>query len=276
MGFFQNKSVRMLIAVVLVLCGLWLITANTGNGILSSIVNTVAYPFRMSAWSVGKTAENGKTASELQAENEKLKGQLRDANNKLVDYYDIKQENAQLRKYFNIKKDNSDYELMPASVINRDPNEKFYGFTVNKGSASGVSVNDPVLTENGLIGWVSHVDPASCTVTTILSPKTKISAVCKASKDTGVITGRSDICDDNLTALTVLTEQNKIETGDIIVTTGMGGVYPPDLVIGTVSEVKYDAFDMSLFAVIEPYEDIKSISDVVIVTGFNSTETEVD
>ena len=276
MGFFENKSVRMLIAVVLVLCGLWLITANTGNGILSSIVDTVSYPLRMAAWSADRSMDSGKTASDLQSENEELKAQLRDAANKLVDYYDIKQENAQLRKYYNIKKENSDYELMPAAVINRDPNEKFFGFTANKGYTSGVSVNDPVLTENGLIGFVSHVDMTSCTVTTVLSPETKISAVCKAGKDTGVITGKAELCDKNQTALTVITEKNKIKQGDVIVTSGMGGIYPPDLIIGTVSEIKYDSFDMSLYAIVKPYEDIKSISDVVIVTGFEDMKETGD
>ena len=66
-----------------------------------------------------------------------------------------------------------------------------------------------------------------------------------------------------------LAENNKIKEGDQISTTGIGGMYPENISVGKVKEVKYDKFDTSLYAVIEPYEDIQNVSDVVVITSFD-------
>lgn len=268
MGLFGHNGVKTLIAVILVLCGLWLITANTGNNLFASVVNTVSYPLRKLGWAAEKTADNGKTIDELQDENKELINEISSLREKLSDYYDVKRENEQLRKYYNIKAENSNYNLIPASVINRDPNNIYHSFIADIGSTSGVKVNDPVLTEKGLVGWVSQVDISSCTVTTILSDATKMSAVDKKTSDIGVLNGKSSLWRSNQTAFTLLDETSEVQKGDIITTSGMGGIFPPGLLIGTVKEVLYDEYDTSKFAVVSAYENIKNVSEIVILTDY--------
>ena len=110
----------------------------------------------------------------------------------------------------------------------------------------------------------------TCKVKTILSPDTKAGAVDKQTSDSGIISGSTSLCDDNLTSLNKLSEDNKIKVGDIIVTSGTGGVYPKNLVIGKVKEIKYNSYDISRYAVVEPYEDIRDITTTAVITSFDT------
>ena len=266
MGFLQNRIIRTTLAVVVVIGGLWLITAGSGNSLFVSVANTVTYPFRMLG--IGVSNSSTKSAEELEEENKQLKDEIAVLSGQLADYYNVKRENAQLRKYYNIKAENENFELMPASVISRDPCENFYSFTADKGTSSGIEINDPVLTENGLIGFVSHADLTSCVITTILSPDIQVSCIDSVTNDVGVINGKAFLCEQGLTSLSLIPSENKIAVGDIITTSGMGNVYPKGIVIGKVEEIAFDDFDISQYAVIKPYEDIKEISDVVILTDY--------
>ena len=147
--------------------------------------------------------------------------------------------------------------------------------------ALGNIPNDPVITENGLIGWVSDVELTTCRVRTILSPDTKASAIDKKTSDNGIISGNAEYCDDNLTCLTKIAENNKIKVGDIVVTSGTGGVYPKNLIIGKVKELKFNSYDTTRYAVVEPYEDIRTVTSAAIITDFDvdfelNTELRID
>ena len=200
---------------------------------------------------------------------EQLKKENAELREQLVDYLDAKEENAKLWKYYELKKENPSYDILPAGVLRRDANDDFYSFTLDKGSTDNVEKNDPVITENGLIGWVSDVELTTCRVRTILSPDTKASAIDKKTSDNGIISGNAEYCDDNLTCLTKIAENNKIKVGDIVVTSGTGGVYPKNLIIGKVKELKFNSYDTTRYAVVEPYEDIRTVTSAAIITDFD-------
>ena len=80
---------------------------------------------------------------------------------------------------------------------------------------------------------------------TILSPDIKVGATSQKSKDAGVISGSGTYCDQNLTMLTKISSDNKLKKGDIIVTSGVGGMFPKNLVIGQVENISFDNFDTS-------------------------------
>lgn len=264
--FFTTKSFKSLIVALVILICAAVISA-TNNSILSSVINSFTAAMQGVTASAADSVVN-KSYDELKKENEELSSQVAQLRTQLVDYYDVKQENARLWKYYDLKRENPTYDLMPASVIRRDPNDNFYSFTVDKGLSSGVSVNDVVVTENGLVGWVYQVDATTSKIKTILSPETKAGAIDKATRDSGVISGNALYCDKNMTTLTKISASNTIKPGDIIVTTGIGGIYPANIIVGEVKELKYDDYDTSLYAVVAPYENIKTVSDVVIITDF--------
>ena len=136
-------------------------------------------------------------------------------------------------------------------------------------AVNSVKVNDPVITENGLIGWISSVDAVTCKVKTILSPDTKAAALDKQSEDSGIVSGSASLSDNNLTQLTKIAENNKIKQGDIIVTSGTGGLYPENLIIGKVKELRFNSYDTTRYAIVQPYEDIRTVSAAAVITNFD-------
>lgn len=264
----NNKSLKPLIITLVILIAAAVLSLGE-NSVIPSAVNA----FTNGLFSVTASATaSADTASydDLKTENEKLRKENAELRKQLADYYDVKQENAKLWKYYDLKKQNPSYKIQPAAVIMRDANDDFYSFTLDIGTSSGVSVNNPVITENGLVGWVYKADLTTCKVKTILSPDTKAGAVDKQSNDSGIISGSASLSDNNLTSLTKLEENNKIKQGDMIVTSGTGGIYPGNLIIGRVKEIKFNSYDASRYAVVEPYEDIRRITSAAVITDFDT------
>ena len=269
---FTGKSFKVLITIICVLLVVALITAGnpTVSNFFSSFILTPLQQVATGATSsVQNTLPSSQSAEELQAEIDRLEEENRNLKDMLVDYYDIKEQNEQLIKYYDIKKENQDFSIVPATVIARDPNENFYGFTLDKGSLDGVHLNDTIMTENGLVGWVCEIAPKSCKVKTILSPDTQIGAVVKRTSDNGIISGSAEYSDDGITLMQNISAQNSMEVGDIVVTSGLGGTYPKNIKIGEIKEITLDEYTGMPVAVIEPYEDIINVSSVAIIVDFN-------
>lgn len=267
MNFLQNKNSRALI-ITLVIVVVMSVFCLAENSVVSTAFNGLTkglFQVSASATASADTAD----PEQLKAENEKLKEENAMLRQQLADYYDTKEENDKLWKYYDLKKQNPSYSIRPANVIRRDTLDDFYSFTLDIGSADGVHTNDPVITDNGLVGWISRVDATTCTVKTILSPDTKAGAVDKQTKDSGIISGNASLCDKNLTQLTKIAEDNTIAEGDMVVTSGAGGVYPDNLIIGKVKELKFNSYDTTRYAVIEPYEDIRTVSAAAVITDFD-------
>ena len=263
----MSKSFKKLICVLLCLITAMTISAISGKSVVSDFLSRVTLGLQEVS---AQASENlsSKSYDELLSENAELSKEIADLRTQLVDYHDVKLENARLWKYYNLKRDYPEYELLPATVVRRDPGADFYSFTINKGYSDGISKGDPVVTENGLVGWISGVDSSTARVKTILSPDAKVSAVDSVTRDSGIVTGDVKLCDRNLTTLTKISAQNTMQKDDIVITTGVSGVYPPSIIIGKVSEIKYDDYDTSKYAIIEPFEDIRSVIDVVVITDF--------
>lgn len=270
---FRSTGSKILVAVLFAMLGLMLYTSNTGSSLTARLFGHVAIPMQRVSTMVASNAaaavkSSGKSKAELETENEQLRRQVDELNKKLVSYYTYQQENAQLRKFLELKNENQDFKPVAAAVVGRDPNNIFGQFTIDQGTQSGVSQNDPVVTESGVVGWVSSASATYSKVTTLLSPDTKISAADKVTREAGVVGCDMRSADANTVNLLYLSAGTKVAAGDLVVTNGIGGVFPRNLVVGTVKTVKHSTADISLYAEVTPAVNVKEVRDVMVITAF--------
>ena len=273
-AFFRSKTFITLAVTICILVGIIIYSAGTGGNLIANVFGVVITPMQKVSATVTNNAQTGlsnaaRSYEDLVAENEALKQQVNVLKQQLVEFYQYKQENAQLKNYLELKESNPDYQFVSAGVVNRDANDMNCSFTLDKGSSAGVKINDPVITEQGVVGWVSQVSAMYCRVTTILSGDTSIAATDKVNRESGVVGCNLLLADSGLVKLGLLEAGTTVQTGDIIVTSGIGGKFPKDLLIGTALEVKPEENDVSLYATVQPFVDIKTVRDVIIITGFN-------
>ena len=269
--FFKGTGFKILIAIILIMLGLILFTASVDVPVLTSALSFITTPIQKISTNITNAAgyiTDRKSVEELQGQVESLEKEVKELRELTIDYYDIKHENAQLVKHFDLKQKDTSLKIVPSSIIGRDPNENFYSFTIDEGSISGISVNDPVITDKGLVGWVYSVSANSCKVKSILSPETNVGVVDIRTGDSGVIKGSVQLADSNLARLTYISAQNDLKEGDMLVTSGLSGMYPQNLQVGKIKELAYDSFDASLYAVVEPFEDIINMKEVFVITWF--------
>ncbi len=267
----ERKGFKVLVTVICILSVFAIMAVGNGyvyNFVTGFIITPIQYVATGTVSSAGNAMTPKKSYAEMERENKRLEQENTRLNDLLIDYYDIKKEYDELSQFLDIKKENKNFEVAVASVIGRDPNENFSGFTLNRGMNDGISVNAPVLTEKGLVGWVSEVGINSCKVTTILSPDTKISACDKVSLDKGIVSGSPELYEKGFTSLKNIQKKFRITKDDIVVTAN-SNLYPENIKIGKVKEISTDSYTGMPIAVIEPFEDIKNVSSVVIVKKFN-------
>ncbi len=114
-------------------------------------------------------------------------------------------------------------------------------------------MNNAVISDRGyLLGMVVEADPTSCKVMTILHPSFNAAGVVSRTRENGILNGNTTYAPDGLCTLTNLERSTETHAGDQVITTGLGGVFPPDLLVGTVQDVVPEASGKSSIAVVRP------------------------
>lgn len=274
-GFVRSLWFRIL-AVILAILVIFLILAavlGSKSSPLSAVAGTATQPLsRVTSVlgngfsSIGHFFTRSSTYERRIAD---LEDKVVSAQKQLADYEETKQKLESYEDFLGIKEEHPDYQVISATVIGKDSANNFTTFVFNKGSASGVKVNDPVIYGDGqLVGVVTKVAPTYCVVSTVLDPKISISAYDIRSRESGYVTNDADIVKKGFCRLSGLDRNTKVAKGGVIATAGVGGIYPRDLIIGTVREVKNGDTDISAYAVIEPNIDVTELNEALIMIGF--------
>ena len=127
---------------------------------------------------------------------------------------------------------------------------------------------DPVITSDGLVGLVSEVGKNYSKVLTLLDATIEVGAYDIRTRDIGTTSGDINLARSGRLRLNMLPKDCTVSQGDLIYTTGYGGLYPKDLALGEVVEIHTDSSGMSMYAVIEPLSEIETVKDVLVITSF--------
>ncbi len=195
---------------------------------------------------------------ELQAKNSELEQSLRELEN-------IKTENEMLKGYMNLTEKYGEYKTIPAYVINKDISNYSKTIIINVGKNDGIQENMTVIADEGLVGYIVSVTDTTAKVQTIVDTASSVSATMSSTDESIVCKGTLDNTKE-LKAMYIPTDYNIIQ-GDSIETSGLGGIYPKGIHIGTVKQVEATKNVTDRYAVIETAVDFDKLSTVLVITN---------
>jgi rod shape-determining protein MreC len=210
--------------------------------------------------------ENLQDLQNTYEENEELKTRVEKIASLEAEIQELKKDNKELRDVLDAKQTLRDFEPLPATVIGRNPDRWHEIMIINKGKTDGIEKNMAVVTATGLVGKVKSVNQFSSTVQLLsaMDPKNRISAVIQGEKDVyGFVQGFD--AKKKLLMVKAIPSSEKIEKGQTVITSGMGGVFPKGLIIGKVEEVKPDQYGLNQTALIKPGADFYDIENVIVI-----------
>lgn len=271
--FLSSVRFKILVVILTVLVGFMIMAVYSGGTgqLAAQVISFVTVPLqRVSSGIAGSVTEffdRFLGASELYDENLRLREELSELRKRQADYETVKHENEQFREVLGVMENRRDLKMETAAVIARDPADRFYSFTIDKGEMNNISVLDPVMTADGLVGRVTEVGKTYAKVVTILDVAVDVGAYDSATRDIGIVSGSIELAADGQCKMEHLPRDSEAKAGSLVLTSG-GSLFPRDILIGRVVEVHPSVHGTSVIATIEPAAPIKSVKNVFVVTSF--------
>ena len=203
--------------------------------------------------------------NKLKEENEQLLAKNSELEQSLRELENIKTENETLKEYMNLTEKYGEYKTIPAYVINRVISNYSKTIVINVGTNDGVKEDMTVIGDQGLVGHIVSVTDTTAKVQTIIDTASSVSATMSSTDETIVCKGTLESTTE-LKAMYIPTDYNIIQ-GDSIETSGLGGIYPKGIHIGTVKQVEATKNVTDRYAVIETAVDFDKLSTVLVITN---------
>ncbi len=270
MPFFRNRFIRILASVISVALALAAL-AHLGDNPVQRVANTVMTPVFNAASAVitpvrrffGYALDAGRYEKEIEA----LKTTVNTlkAENKSREEY-IK-ENRRLKELLDLRDGSmAAYKTVTARVVSYEPNSWYDTLMLSKGTSDGISADDIVITSLGVVGRVTSAGRNWAKVSTLINISGSVGVKLSRTGDIGVVSGDANLAQDKNCRLEYLSNDKSLIKGDILVTSGLGGIYPPDLIVGKVTDIKSDIAGNLEYGVVEPSVDFSSLYEVLVIT----------
>ena len=195
--------------------------------------------------------------NELEAEVANLQTQIIELQQQLTEYQILSALLDFARAY-------PEYQYVGASVIGRAPSPFVKYIHINRGSDDGLRRGMPVVTQQGLVGRVAQITASAALVQLITDPGTILNVRLEPERVEAVLTG--SITGD--VGLDFIPQEAKVDPGDLVLTSGLGGNYPPNILIGQVTSVRSQDYDLFQSASIQPVVDFTDLEIVLVITNF--------
>ena len=236
---------------------------------VENIVSTLVMPIQNGlTYLKGKLTGNDsffQDINNLKEENENLKKKNSELEQSLREYEIVKSENDTLKEYMNLKDKYKDYTTMPAYVINKYISNYSNTVVINVGEKDGIKENMTVIADEGLVGHVISVTDHTAKVQTIIDTATAVTSTISTTKDTIIVQGTLENSGE-LKATYIPTDATVLQ-GDNVETSGLGGIYPKGIHIGTIKEVYNTKNPTDRYATVETAVDFSKLATVLVITN---------
>ena len=277
--FFRNNGGLILVVAVLLAAVTFvssLLLKGTADP-LTNLLSVVTAPIKGAVASVAQWTEGVYNYSfrygELEEEVLRLQQQVAQLEQKARDGEAAAKENDRLRELLGLKQKRSDFELESATILSRSSSNWASTFTISKGSIYGVEARDCVIDSTGtLVGVVDEVSLTSSVVISVTDASLEMGGMIARTDSAAILEGDFTLMQEGKLKLSYLPENTEFLSGDLVLTSGRGEVYPSGLVVGTVEEIHTDPSGMTRYAVIQPRAKLDQLTQVFIIKEFDIVE----
>lgn len=264
-------------AVVIAVVTLVFSLLGGSSGPLSGVLGVITTPARSALSSLAGWVEDRYNYAfqydKLEQENEELRQRIAELEESAREGEDALEENERLRDLLGLAQRRADLIFESAQITARGATNWASTLTLSKGSKHGVAVGNCVVDQYGsLVGVVDEVAYNWCTIITVVDPELEMGGVVSRTNSPAILEGDFALMGEGKLKLTYLPENTQLISGDEVLTSGMGGVYPSGLKVGTIDEILTDASGMGRYAILSPAADLDGLRQVFIIKQFDIVE----
>ena len=272
MSFFKKK-LWLVFVLILAVTVIFAALSRMGKNPLSDAVNTVLTPIQSSVAKITQSLDNGfEYLSEMKGykqKNEELVRENRELTAQLKDIDEYREENERLKRLLKISDDMAGSQTVAARVVAYDDDNWFTYITIDKGEKHGIEVSDAVVTADGLLGQIVEVGYNWAKISTVINPESSAGVRIVRNGEIGIAEGDVKLSKINRCRLGYLISNASVIAGDILETSGLGGIYPPGIKVGKITDVRKDNMGRLDYAEIEPFIDFNNLYEVVVITQWS-------
>lgn len=264
----KNKIIIGIIMLVCIIISIYLL-AILKVPFLSSLSSSVVHGIDSLFSSIGGVIKDGTSyfgnVSKLKQELDEKTQELEKEKQLQVELDALVVENEDLKKLLKIEEKYNHFTKIYANVITRSYDNWNETFEINKGLKDGIEVRQTVISENGLVGYISAVGENTSTVTTILDPGTSVSIEISNINKLALIKGDFSLMSRSQVRLVNIPIDTELTEGEKIYTSGIGGLYKKGIPIGVIKSIKNKKNEIDRYAIVETFVEFESLDMVGVI-----------
>jgi rod shape-determining protein MreC len=256
----------LLIAVALVLAGQFPAAGSLGSLALDVVAPLEDLVSDAYSGAVG-TGRSVQTVEELVTENQRLRLEVERLARDGARAPELQRENDQLREMLGLKRAGTAFQWADAQVIGFDATNLVRSAVIDRGARDGLVDGMTVMTARGLVGKIVKLGPTAARVLLVTDPGSSVNAMVQRSRAKGVVYGQRGAAGSSQLVLRYVPQGEEMQTGDRVITSGLGGIFPEGIAIGQVTQVRQQGTDMFQEATVEPYVEFARVENVFVITN---------
>ena len=271
MFFLKKKGIKAVVVAVCFVLLFYFITHFIGANPVSKTIKSVFLPFARGVSYVSyKVSSFRDFLWEMDAykkQNDELIKRVNELElqNKSTEQY--RNENEKLHRLLELQDSMTEYTSLAAKVVAYSANNWYDTLEIDKGALNGISVGNCVVTDAGVVGSVIEVGLNWATVSSVINPDSAIGIRLSRTDSLGLVEGDAAVFGNGLCKLSFLDRNSNVIVGDLLETSGSGGIYPPGLLVGKVKDISSDNIGNLDFATVEPAVDFSKLYAVLVING---------
>ncbi len=275
---FRNKLLRKITILATILVVVFGITVYQDHkSLVESGAGATLNPIQKVIYSVNKRVEGFidfyLRYDEVKLTNKELLTENQELNQKLRDYDALKNENLKLKEIYEITERSENYTYEGANIIGNAGGGIISSYLIDKGEDDGLLPGMAIMTEKGIVGQITKTAKTWATIETLSSENITIHVMTAENhQNSGILKGHVGQGQKQMAKISYLPVDSTIQEGDQVITSGLGGFYPPDIYVGTVTKVNEDKGNLMKTAIVEPAVDFKGTEILFVIIPKNPEE----